>query len=110
MAGYRPAYTVEEKKKIVQYILDNHLYYDVKGLEPWKKMVASGLFERTDWSLREHYLKTIIHELHFPMYELTGEQIHQLKDGARPNQARVRKPRPDTDDFDLGKAEWADDD
>lgn len=93
MAGYRPAYTVEEKKGIVKYIIDNDAYKRVKGRGMWVEMANSGLFRRTHDSLKEHFLKRIIFDLHLSMFQLTQEQIDMFREGAKPNEARQLRAR-----------------
>ena len=72
MAGR--AYTHTEKLKILQYIVKNYAYSEVKGNKLWKEM-SEHIPDRSWQSLKEHFKKRLIYDLHFSHFKLTEGQI-----------------------------------
>lgn len=83
MAGYRPVYTHKEDVAIIQYIIQEKGYYNLRGNAFWKKMEEARVTQqRTYQSLKEHFRKKIINKLHKAYFrEIDEEELQKIKRG-----------------------------
>lgn len=74
MAFYRPEYTYEEENAIVHFIVKKDAYNMVKGDKLWKDMEEENICPNRTWqSLKQHFRKFMINDLHNPKYKLSLE-------------------------------------
>ena len=95
-----PLYTPDEQKKIVDYIVEHEAFDLVKGDKIWKDMEKLKVVERSWQSLKQHFRKRIIYELHYPRYKLDPDVIDKFRLGfnkvvKRSNTSRKKKPTQD---------------
>lgn len=97
----RRFYTVEEEKKILNYIIENAAFVEVRGNQIWKHM-ESHVRGRTWQSLRQRFHKHIINNISKFDYGLSEKNIKEIKKGwklseCKHNQLRLK------DVFDIEK-------
>ena len=65
MKANRMLYSKNEQKEILDWIVENEAFASLKGNEIWKRMEAENVGRGRSWqSLREHFRKTIIKQIH----------------------------------------------
>lgn len=84
-------YLVSDDKKIIDYILEMELEWEVKGNQMWKQMQQDMENCRTWQSLKNRYLKYIVPALHLSEYGLDDAGIKRLKDGAKVNSSTKKQ-------------------
>ncbi|XP_041984745.1 myb-like protein X isoform X2 [Aricia agestis] len=75
------AYTMQEMKQIVDYILEHRAYNEVKGRKMWMDFANSKMTNRSWQSMKETFLKRILPDIHNPYYKLTMVQIASFREG-----------------------------
>lgn len=73
-------YSPTEEAKIVEYIVENDAFHRIKGDKLWKEMEEAKIVERTWSSLKQHFRKKIIHEVHLPRYNLSENDIKLFRE------------------------------
>lgn len=75
------AYCQTEEKKIVDYIIEHDAFHRIKGDKLWKEMEASEIILKRSWqSLKEHFRKHIIYDLHLPRYNLDEKNLQLFRE------------------------------
>ncbi|EEZ98702.1 hypothetical protein TcasGA2_TC001241 [Tribolium castaneum] len=73
-------YSQDEEKKIVDYIVANNDFYRIKGDKLWQEMAEAQVVNRSWHSLKQHFRKRIVHELHYPRYELDQKTVELFRE------------------------------
>jgi hypothetical protein len=73
-------YSHDEEKKIVDYLVENNFIHRIKGDQVWKELEEAKVVNRTWQSLKQHFRKRIIHELHYPRYSLDKQTLALFHD------------------------------
>ncbi|GJQ68460.1 hypothetical protein Trydic_g17038 [Trypoxylus dichotomus] len=88
--GQGNPYSLEERRAILQVIIENNAFHRVKSHSFWKEV--EDKFERHTWqSLRDHFKKQLFPNIHHSYYNLTPEQIQQFREGWIASLQRKRK-------------------
>ncbi|XP_077282999.1 uncharacterized protein LOC143909001 [Arctopsyche grandis] len=74
-------YSMKEKKDLLNYIIRNRAFNDVKGRKFWQDFSNSDATTRSWQSLKEVFLKKIFTDLYNPYYALSSQDIQSLKMG-----------------------------
>ncbi|XP_063894134.1 uncharacterized protein LOC110371204 isoform X1 [Helicoverpa armigera] len=72
-------YTIGEMKTIVDYLVENKLYGEIKARKMWMDFANTKITTRTWQSLKETFLKRILPDIHNPYFRLTNEQISSFR-------------------------------
>ncbi|KAJ8717982.1 hypothetical protein PYW07_005912 [Mythimna separata] len=72
-------YNIQEFKIIVDYLVQNKLYSEIKARKMWVDFANTKLTSRTWQSLKETFLKRILPDIHNPYFQLTNEQISSFR-------------------------------
>ena len=76
----RMPYSKNEQQEIVDWIIKNGAFLEVKGNQIWKKMEGENVGRgRTYQSLKEHFRKTVISQIH--TFNLSEEIVDNFKVG-----------------------------
>ena len=79
--GRKMPYSRKEDKEILNWIVDTGAFSQLKGNEVWKNMAKDMKRARTWQSLKEHFRKYLISQLHLKVFGLTEESIKKFKIG-----------------------------
>jgi len=79
--GRKMPYSRKEDKNILTWIVDTGAFTQLKGNEVWKNMAKEMKRGRTWQSLKEHFKKYLISQLHLKVFGLTEEIIKRFKSG-----------------------------
>ncbi|CAH0563553.1 unnamed protein product [Brassicogethes aeneus] len=99
-------YSHEEANEIIQYIIENEAYFRVKGNALWNELEESGRLNRTFSSMKEHFKKTLMYQLHYPRFNLDDKTIAKFKQGFQEGtlapSKKKQKKKPVEPEDDLG--------
>lgn len=76
-------YSQKEEKIILDFIIEQQAFNLLKTNSFWKQLESKNLLDRTYQSMKEHFRKVILLQLHYPFYELTPEIRQQITNGYR---------------------------
>ncbi|XP_066973721.1 serine-rich adhesin for platelets-like isoform X2 [Macrobrachium rosenbergii] len=95
----RRDYDHREKRAILNYIIDNKKYHEVKGRSMWIEMERAKVCPGRTWeSMKEHFRKNIIHNLH--IFKLDDKTLRRLTEPFVKERITVKRrcPSDDSDD------------
>lgn len=73
-------YSLEERKQILQTIIDREAYHRVKSKTFWKEIEHE--FDRHSWqSLRDHFRRQLFPNIHLSYYQLSAEEMQKFREG-----------------------------
>lgn len=103
MSGYRKPYVPKEEEAILQYIIDKNAYMSLRGNAVWKAMENADITDRTWQSMKEHFIKKIVHKLGSKCFgNISGIQLKKIKCGfestAKKNAARREHTESEDED------------
>ncbi|XP_064090364.1 ras guanine nucleotide exchange factor Y-like isoform X2 [Macrobrachium nipponense] len=95
----RREYEHREKRAILNYIIDKRKYHEVKGRNLWIEMEKAKVCPGRTWeSMKEHFRKSIIHNLH--LFKLDDKTLRRLTEPFVVERKAVKRrcPSDDSDD------------
>lgn len=96
MAGYCKPYTKEEETTILNYIIENKAYNQLRGDAFWKGVEESAIVKRTWQSLKQHFKTKMAPKLASSYYNISRDELMKMDNAYKNTASQKANKKPIT--------------